>query len=137
METIAVDFDGVIHKYRHGWADGSVYDVPMEGSIEALNRLVQSHYVFIHSTRDPQQIVEWFWTTAFSEPEINFADLTIRDVVIVGESVRFWNVPYIIGVTNRKLPASVYVDDRGLRFTTWETALQWIHREFDGEEVEN
>ena len=35
-KTIAVDFDGFIHKYSKGWHDGSIYDEPVEGAAEAL-----------------------------------------------------------------------------------------------------
>jgi hypothetical protein len=34
----------------------------------------------------------------------------------------FWNGPSIL-VTRRKLPAVAYIDDRAIRFTSWDQAL--------------
>ncbi len=36
---IAVDFDGVIHRYSKGWHDGTIYDPPMDGCYDAMNQL--------------------------------------------------------------------------------------------------
>ena len=33
---IAIDFDGVIHKNSKGYYDGTIYDEPVEGSLEAI-----------------------------------------------------------------------------------------------------
>lgn len=41
--TIAVDFDGVIHKYSKGWQNGSIYDEPVEGAKEALLELLEDY----------------------------------------------------------------------------------------------
>jgi phosphoglycolate phosphatase-like HAD superfamily hydrolase len=58
--TIAIDFDGVIHEYSEGWGDGSIYDPPITGSIEALNNLVGLGYnIFIFSSRSSKQIKRW------------------------------------------------------------------------------
>jgi hypothetical protein len=35
---------------------------------------------------------------------------------------RFWNHQTSILITNRKLPALVYIDDRGIRFESWDQA---------------
>jgi len=56
--TIAVDFDGVIHAYSKDWHDGTVYDKPVDGSIEALEKLTKNYAVFIHTTRDPYEFIK-------------------------------------------------------------------------------
>lgn len=52
MKTIAIDFDGVIHKYSRGWQDGRIYDPPVDGTKEALERLMGHGFeIVIYSTR--------------------------------------------------------------------------------------
>jgi len=52
MKTVALDFDGVIHKYSKGWHDGTIYDDPIEGAFEYMKSLMEEGYcVFILSTR--------------------------------------------------------------------------------------
>jgi hypothetical protein len=36
---LLVDFDGVIHRYSHGWMDGTAYDGPIDGAREMLGQL--------------------------------------------------------------------------------------------------
>ena len=35
---IAIDFDGVIHKNSKGFFDGTVYDEPIEGSLDSIKK---------------------------------------------------------------------------------------------------
>ena len=39
LTNIGIDFDGVIHKNSKGFFDGTVYDEPIKGSLEALKRI--------------------------------------------------------------------------------------------------
>lgn len=122
--TVAIDFDGVIHQYTRGWHDGSIYDPPMPLAFSAMIDLCGRGYaVYIHSTRESRQIVDW----------INDQQ-KVMTAVVIPRNILFWNPqmnPYIVGVTNRKLPALVYIDDRALRFTTWDLTM----KDFDEREA--
>ena len=109
--TIAVDFDGVIHAYTRGWHDGTIYDQPVPGAIDALRELTADHAVFVFTSREPEQVMPWLERYGF-------------DVALDGDpDVQFWNHKGQILVTNRKLPATVYLDDRAVRFRDWDQAL--------------
>ena len=110
--TISIDFDGVIHHYSKGYQDGSIYDPPIKGAARFIYdcMFVKNWSVFILSTRDPRQIKEWMETTLFLGKELPF------QITILPADQKFWNEKKNIGVTNRKLAAHVYIDDRGFRF---------------------
>jgi hypothetical protein len=110
LSTVAVDFDGVIHAYRKGWHDGTIYDDPVPGAFDALRSLMERYAVFVHTTRDAASVADWI------------SDRTgIRTTnIYAGE---FWNGRGEILVTNLKYPAIAYIDDRAIRFLDWEQAL--------------
>jgi hypothetical protein len=127
--TIAIDFDGVIHAYSKGWHDGTIYDPPLPGAIEGLHALMEQHAVFIFTTREPEQVMPWLESHGF--------DVTIDDrcgncpngipsicTDCKGSGLlTFWNHQGQLLVTNRKLAATAYLDDRAVRFTDWDQAL--------------
>lgn len=58
-KSVAVDFDGVIHGYRQGWRDGSIYDEPYQGAAPALQTLLDAGYeVVIYTTRADEREVD-------------------------------------------------------------------------------
>ena len=102
--NIAVDFDGVIHKYSKGWHDGTIYDGPMEGCYDAMCLLRErGHKLIIYSSR------------AFSR----LGHSHQRDAM--KSWLRIHKIPYDKIATEGKPPAHVYLDDRALRFIgDWE-----------------
>lgn len=119
MKTIAIDFDGVIHKYSGGWKDGSIYDKPIEGAFEAIRKFMDEGYsVFIFSTRSPWQIRFWLYEQLFCR---DFPDGMLMTrygftTQIIPFWKKFWNKPNVLGITKRKLPAVAYIDDRAVKF---------------------
>ncbi len=117
--TVAVDFDGVIHAYSRGWQDGSIYDEPAPGAFAALRELMERYAVFVHTTRLPVAVARWIKArsgieTAWHEDESMLPE--------------FWNERDTLLVTRRKLPAVAYIDDRGIRFESWDQALAELAR---------
>lgn len=95
MRTIVFDFDGVIHRYRNGWQDGTIYDEPNYSIIPIIDAL-RCHYgykVVIVSTR------------CNTEEGLN--------------DIKTWCDKYNIKVDDilkEKPPALVYIDDRAINF---------------------
>ena len=95
----AVDFDGVIHAYGHGWQGGEIYDDPHEGCAEALRRLSTRYELVVFTARhDLDAVCAW-----------------LRERHLLH---------YFADVTNRKPAAAWYLDDRAVHFTTWADALE-------------
>jgi hypothetical protein len=117
MPTVAVDFDGVIHSYERGWADGSIYGDFMPGAVAGLSRLMSEHAVFIHTTRNPGQVAPWI------EDRSGHGIECTTMIHPLPWKRKFWNQRDYLLVTNRKLPAIAYIDDRAIRFISWEQAL--------------
>jgi hypothetical protein len=118
--TIAIDFDGVIHTYERGWADGSIYGEWMPGAMAALMQLMADHAVFVHTTRNPHQVARWIEQTSGHNIEC-----TTR-ISLLPWRRTFWNTRGLLLVTRRKLPAVAYVDDRAVRFTNWDETLRTL-----------
>jgi hypothetical protein len=107
--TIAVDFDGVIHRYSKGWHGGSIYDPPVKGAREALARIHDHYKVVIFTTRVNRDMPG-------SERQL--------DAVLAWlEMHEFRRGQHFDEITHVKPPALAYIDDRAIRFTDWESAL--------------
>lgn len=146
--TIAVDFDGVIHAYSKGWQDGTIYDPPLPGAILGLRELMEQDSVFIFTAREPEQVMPWLEAYGFDVTIDERCktclgagggqelDLDSRPTGPAWECdackgsglLTFWNPRGQLLVTNRKLAAVAYLDDRAVRFTDWERALADLRR---------
>lgn len=115
--TIAVDFDGVLHAYSQGWHDGTIYDRPVLGAFQALRELMYNYAVFIHTARHPADVAVWLTRHG------GFVCVTGRP-----DDGASWNDQTRLLVTDRKLPAVAYIDDRAIHFTSWDQALAEVRR---------
>ena len=105
--TIAIDFDGVIHQYSKGFQGlDNAYDPPMPGSIPSLQKLKDAGYrLIIVSSRPVKPIRKWLEKYSLS----HFFD----------------------DITNIKQPAKYYIDDHAIRFdktdpNAWHKTIDFI-----------
>jgi hypothetical protein len=115
--TIAIDFDGVIHTYERGWVDGSIYGDFKPGALYALLTLVDRTPTFVFTARSATQVARWIEQKSGHTLEA-FADRRPWPF-----RRRFWNTRGVLLVTNRKLPAVAYVDDRAVAFVDWDQTM--------------
>ena len=112
-KVVAIDFDGVIHKNSKGFYDGTVYDEPIDGSIESIKRLSKNYDVVIFSCKalpDRPLIKEKTGIDLIKEWLGNYDILQ-----------------YVKDVTWEKPRAFLYIDDKGYRFENWEDTMNFIH----------
>lgn len=100
---ICVDFDGVIHAYSRGFADGTIYDGPTDGVAKAMIKLKKKYYVYVNSQRS-------------GTPEGKKA---------IEEYLAKYEIPYD-EIAMTKPAAKFYIDDRGIRFKSWNQVLKEI-----------
>jgi 5'(3')-deoxyribonucleotidase len=115
-KIIAIDFDGVIHKYSGGWLDGTIYDIANEGAFRALIKLGKNYKLVIFTTRaatpnQVEQIREWIKEQWKNVPDLNRDDLKYL---------------LSIEITNIKPLAFCFIDDRAIRFTNWQDTLNYF-----------
>jgi len=105
-QTIALDFDGVIHSYKSGWIAPDILEEPLEGSLEFFNKLLEKYKIVIFSARakSPNGLLAiQNWLKKYNFPEVQ--------------------------VTPIKPNASLYIDDRGFRFNgCFKETLQFIEQ---------
>lgn len=100
LKTIAIDFDGVIN-CRFG--DGVIQHdrQPIDGAIASLEHIQKIGFnFFIHTARPVHQLDE---IKAYILEWAKLEQVELSD----------------FEVTNIKLPAFMYIDDRAVRFTNW------------------
>lgn len=85
-KTICVDFDGVLNEYDD-YEEGDLGE-PLTGSKEFIKELRKKYKVVILTSRQKEQVNRWLRRNGFPS----------------------------IKVTNRKVPAVAYIDDRAIQF---------------------
>lgn len=84
--------------------------------------------VFIHTTRNPHQVARWI-----EDRTGHGIECTTQMSPLLpswwrwGKRHTFWNTKGVLLVTDRKLPALAYIDDRAVRFTTWDQTMQELN----------
>lgn len=104
--NVGIDFDGVIHLCSKGFHDGTIYDEPVEGSLEAIKKLSDRFNVVVYSAkaRSDRPLVE---------------GKTGQE--LIWEWLKKHNIAkYVSEVTAEKPRALFYLDDKAYRFTSWE-----------------
>lgn len=85
-KTICVDFDGVLNEHD-GYEEGNLGE-PLSGSQDFIKELRRKYKVVILTSRPKEQVNRWLRRNGFPSMK----------------------------VTNRKVPAVAYIDDRAIQF---------------------
>lgn len=104
--AVGVDFDLTLVRHDQGWQDGRIYGDPMPGALEALRELMTRRSIFVVTARHRRYhpaVAAWLARHGF-------------DVVVDEDPDRAYWLGGQVLVTNKKLGAALYIDDRGLRF---------------------
>lgn len=115
---IAIDFDGVIYKNSKGYHNGTLYDEPVEGALDAIKLFSDKGYTIVIFTGKVKP----------DRPSPNERTM----IQLVEEWLEKYKVKqYIKEVTSEKPRALIYIDDKGYRFTDWASTLNFFTKEFN------
>ncbi len=114
LNTIAIDFDGVIHNWDKGWVDGTLYGEPIPGSIEAIKELSKKF-----------RLVLWTAKAKKNRPLINGK----TGIHLIHEWLKKYDIDKCFAdITSDKPRARLYIDDNAYRFDNWKNTLNFIEK---------
>ena len=121
--TLALDFDGVIHKNSKGFHDGTIYDEPLPGALDGikyLNKTLGYELVIYSCKSNPLRPliggktgIELIWEWL----EKHGIKKNIKDVTYI------------------KPNAIAYIDNKGIRFNNWKDVLEKVWKLVGGTEI--
>jgi len=107
--TVAIDFDQVIHNDNLGWHDGTIYGEPIEGSIDAVRKLSEKFTLVLF--------------TAKAKPDRPLVDGK-TGTELVWEWLDKHNIKECFKTITAEKPRCLfYIDDKAIRFINWQQAL--------------
>ena len=116
-KNVCIDFDGVIHDNYDGFGDGTIYGPIIPGSSEAIKKLAQKYDIIIFTAKAKSD-----------RPLINGK----TGAELVREWLEKHNLAqYVKDITSEKPRALVYIDDKAIRFTDWESALNQFNNFYE------
>lgn len=108
---VAIDFDGVVHGNSKGFYDGTVYDSPIDGSIDAIKWFDSQGYEIVLFTAKVKP----------DRPLVN--NKTGEE--LIWEWLKKYDIDkFIKEITCEKPRAICYIDDKGIRFDSWKDTLK-------------
>tara|TARA_Y100000310_G_C20656606_1_gene802279 strand:+ start:1416 stop:1802 length:387 start_codon:yes stop_codon:yes gene_type:complete len=112
--TIAVDFDGVIHTSSKGFYDGTIYDVPIDNTRAGLEYLSKNYKIIIYTCKaNPNR------------PLVNGK----TGIELIWEWLKKYNYDkYISDIVYEKPNAKYYIDDKAVRFRNWKQILMLLEK---------
>jgi hypothetical protein len=116
-KNVCIDFDGVIHDNYDGFGDGTIYGPIIPGSSEAIKKLAQKYDIIIFTAKAKSD-----------RPLINGK----TGAELVREWLEKHNLAqYVKDITSEKPRALVYIDDKAIRFTDWESVLNQFNNFYE------
>jgi len=113
--NIGVDFDKVIHKCTKGYFDGTIYDEPVEGAYEALQKLSEKYTVIVYTCKAK---ADRGLVNGKTGTELVWAWLEKHDMS-----------KFVSKVTAEKPRAVAYIDDKAIQFTDWNSTLKTLEKQ--------
>lgn len=108
-QQLAIDFDGVIHRNSLGFHDGTVYDEPVHGALDAIKKLSEKFSLVVF--------------TAKAKKDRPLVNGKTGEELIWEWLEKHGIAQYIKEVTSEKPRALWYIDDKAMTFDCWELVL--------------
>lgn len=110
--VLCIDFDGVIHQDHLGFHDGTIYGDPLDGALEFIKKLSKKYKIIIYTCK--------------ANPERPLINGKTGIELIWDWLEKHEMKQYIHEITFNKPHAVAYIDDKAIRFESWEQTYKQL-----------